>query len=300
MGLATILFGVGYTFFATIVVISAQTGVPTLNTWRIPFGGPTGFFARSFERPGELFDYLKADGRLWYLWQVTVPFAWVMVAMPEIAAIGSVVLLTNIVSTFSPQHQIMFHYMIVFLPALALGAIHGLGAMRGRWQTVMVGVVIAMIAWTGFLWGTLPFSRAPHVHWTPDNPVAAAGQEIISYVPDGRVVSAQHLLTAHLAHREQIYLFPNPFSALYYGSDIVEMQGTRLAQSDDVEYVVLRSFMDDYLTVIWERERDAYAVPVSFGAYWVSVPGAAPFHILVSTDNVGVDFQTTATSGVGG
>ena len=40
-------------------------------------------------------------------------------------------------------------------------------------------------------------------------------------------MSAHYGVTPHLAHREQIYQFPNPFRVVLYGPDI-ELEGTRL------------------------------------------------------------------------
>ena len=51
-------------------------------------------------------------------------------------------------------------------------------------------------------------------------------------------MSAQYSVTAHLARRDEIYMFPTPFSAELYGADD-SLAYQRLPAADRVEFVVL-------------------------------------------------------------
>ncbi|MCJ7726977.1 MAG: DUF2079 domain-containing protein, partial [Acidimicrobiia bacterium] len=141
IGLATIGAAVAWALFAALVVMRGLIGVAAPNAWRIPFGGVGGFLVETVTRPGNVLDYLRGDGRPWYVWQMLAPFAWLMVRAPEVALISGLVLGTNVISNFGYQHQIVFHYSAVVLPALALGTVHAMGLFRGRWKWVAVALL---------------------------------------------------------------------------------------------------------------------------------------------------------------
>jgi hypothetical protein len=55
-------------------------------------------------------------------------------------------------------------------------------------------------------------------------------------IPDDAVVAARSRLVTHLTHRRQVYDFPTPFSASYWGD--ASLDGQRLPEADDVEFVL--------------------------------------------------------------
>lgn len=257
IGLLTVLGSVGFMLVALFVVMRSLIGVPTRNTWRIPFGGPAGLVKRALERPGDVIEHLRSDGRPWYLWQMTAPFAWVFARLPDVALISSVVLTTNMLSTFWYQYQVQYHYSLVAVPALALGTVHALGVVRARWRGALAAAVVVMSVWTAFLWGPMGWARTPPVYWPASHPSAVDARDIIRDIPDDAVVSAYHSITAHLARREQIYMFPTPFRAVLYGSND-DLEGRRLPAADDVEFVVLPVARDVGLEQDWREVRSAF------------------------------------------
>ena len=54
-------------------------------------------------------------------------------------------------------------------------------------------------------------------------------------VPDDVSVTATYSLLPHLAHREQIYDWPNPFEAAYWGND----DDVRLPDPSTIDYLVV-------------------------------------------------------------
>ena len=114
---------------AMLLVMRSLIGVPTRNGWRIPFGGPRGLVDTTVTNPTALVRHLRSDGRPWYLVQMTAPFAWLFVRLPDVAMISALVLFTNILSTFWYQYQIDYHYSLVAVPALAIGTLYAIGAM---------------------------------------------------------------------------------------------------------------------------------------------------------------------------
>ena len=251
IGLATIGAPLAWALFAMLVVIGGLSGAVVPNAWRIPFGGVGGFLTEVVTRPGNVIDYLRSDQRPWYLWQLASPFAWVMVRAPDLALISGLVLATNVISNYGYQHQIDFHYSVVALPALALGTVHALGRFEGKRRLIGGRRGGVSSVWAAYLWGPLPFARLPVAYWAADHPVAEAARYVMEPIPDDAVVSAHFALTPHLARREQIYSWPNPFSRNMYGTDI-SLEETRMPEADEVEYVVLRIPLSEEDAVVWD------------------------------------------------
>ncbi|MGH8945420.1 MAG: DUF2079 domain-containing protein [Acidimicrobiia bacterium] len=264
IGLLTVGGSVIYALFALFVVMRPLTGVPTLNLWRIPFGGPLGLIREGLTRPGNIFEHVMSGERPWYLWQMLAPTGLVFLKRPALALVSGVVVLANLVSTFGYQHEIQFHYSLVAVPGLIFGSAWAIKSAEGRLRNWMVVALTVMTVWTSFLWGPMPWARHVATAWPPSHPVAVAARQIVDQVPGDASVSAYHRVTPHLARREEIYMFPNPFSASLYGTDVTR-EGSRLPAADDVEYVVLPTDLTilDQHQEVWLREQDAFEMVAS-------------------------------------
>ncbi len=243
IGLLTIFGSLAFMAVAMFLVMRSLIGVPTRNGWRIPFGGPRGLIETSLRDPTRLIDHLRDEGRPWYLWQMLSPLGFVLFRLPSVAAISILVLFTNVLSTFWYQFQIEYHYSLVAVPALVMGTTYALGALPrlGRVTRARgLAVVLACSVFTAYIWAPLPFGKNDPLFWPSDHPVAEAMRDIIDDVPDGAVVAAHYRVTPHLAHRKEIYQFPNPFRVVLYGTDISQ-EGSRLTErAEGVEYLVLQ------------------------------------------------------------
>jgi uncharacterized membrane protein len=266
IGIASIVGCLSFMALAMFVVMRGLVGVPTRNGWRVPFGGPTAFIKAVFTRPQDVIRHLWSNNRPFYLWQMTVPFAWVFARAPSVAAISAVVLFTNILSTFWYQYQIEYHYSLVAVPALAMGTVYAVSKVAQRWRVALVAAVLCTSVWSAWAWGVLPFSRNLPYYWAPGHPVAVDARAIIADIPDDAVVSAQYSLTAHLARRSEIYMFPTPFAAELYGPDD-SLGGRRLAAADRVEYVVLPMTMEARFELVWSEESGAFTL-VDINDWW--------------------------------
>ncbi len=240
VGVATVIGSIGFMLVAMFAVMRSLIGVPTRNTWRIPFDGPTGFIRTALTDPTRVIDHLRSDGRLWYLWQMLAPVGFVFLRAPGVALISALVLFTNILSTFWYQYQIEYHYSLIAVPAIVMGATWAISAMRSEARRRALVLVVAATAVTSALWSPMPWSRVQPGRWGRDHPVAVSAREVVGRVPDGVSVAAHHRLTPHLAYRSEIYQFPNPFRVVLYGVDN-SLEGTRLAdRADGVDYVVVQ------------------------------------------------------------
>lgn len=255
-GLATVVGCVAFMAFAMFVVMRGLIGVPTRNTWRFPFSEPDDstigaawrVVTTSFTDPKAIWDHLTSDDRPWYLVQMTAPFAWVFLRRPSVAAISSVVLFTNILSTFWYQYQIEFHYGLIAVPALSIGTVYAIAALRDEYavRTFTVPVRPAAVALVGvaalvssFLWAPMPWGRTPLFYGKPDNIWANSARDIIELVPEDAVVAAHYRITPHIARRTEIYQFPVPFRSVLYGPNGI-LDGPRIPErAERVEYIVL-------------------------------------------------------------
>ena len=261
-GAITVAASVVLTLLSMFVVMRGLTGVPTRNTWRIPFGGPWELIETTLTNPTQLLDHLRSDGRLWYLWQMTIPVALMFLRKPGVAAISFLVLFTNVLSTFWYQYHIQYHYSLIAVPALVIGAVDALGAIPRagvqlpRTPSLVLVMLAAVLA--AYTWAPLPWSQIELAYWAPSHPVAEAARDILVEVPSDAVVSAHYRITPHLAHRREIYQFPNPFRIVLYGSD-VSLEGSRHeVRAERVEYLVLQRDKSPEDEADWELIAPAF------------------------------------------
>jgi uncharacterized membrane protein len=277
IGVLTIVGSVAFMITAMYLVMRNLIGVPTRNGWRIPFGGPRGVIDTAVTNPTQLSGYLTSEERPWYLWQMTVPFAWLFLRMPSVAAISALVLFTNILSTFWYQHQIEYHYSLVAVPALAIGTVYAIGAVRERveWSGQIVplrGVAVVVLGVVTFvtasLWAPVPWGAQALYYGDPGSPDAMAARELMAEIPDDAVVSAHYRITPHLAYREEIYQFPTPFRVVLYGPD-TSIEGSRLEdRAERVEYVMIPTVQDAQLQADWADIAPAFDL-VDSNTYWL-------------------------------
>jgi uncharacterized membrane protein len=267
-GLWVAIASVFYALFATNVVMRSLIGKPTLNSWRIPFGGPLGSVRTTIHEPGKVFDYLKADRRPYYMWQVLLPYVPVWMFGWDAALVGVVVLVSNVVSTFVYQHLINYHYSLILVPPLAVGTVLGLTRFRGRRRRQVLTVVFVICLWTSHLWAVLPISRNVYAHWGANHPVATEVRELSKRIPPNAVVSATHNFVPHIDRRERIYQFPTPFVAKLWGT--YDREGKTLPFYDDVEYVFITNDLAD-LQPIWDKYSVRYEpwVKGQYATIWV-------------------------------
>ena len=281
-GILTILGALAFMAIAMLVVMRGLNGVATRNGWRIPFGGPGGVIDTAITNPTDLWRYLTSDTRPWYVWQMTIPFAWLFFRLPWVAMIGSLVLFTNILSTFWYQYQIEYHYSLVIVPALALGTVHAIGVIREWWDVrvstsddgqqrvvslplrgIAVGVWGMAAYVTSTLWAPVPWGNNPGWYGDPSNVYATSMREIIEVVPSDAVVAAHHRVTPHMAHRTEIYQFPTPFRTVLYGQNGNEDGPRVVDRAERVEYVVLPTSLDDFPVDYWLRIDEAFDLVAS-------------------------------------
>ena len=265
-GILTIGVAISAALLGMFVLMKNLIGVPTRNGWRIPFGGFSGFIKESFTNPTNVIEYLTSEGRLMYWWKMFAPFALLSLLAPEVAMISVLVLVGNTVSNFWYQFHIEYHYSLVAVPALLIATIVGVGRLGVGLRRGLVVVVVVSSLWSASVWSYVPFRLDKYPHWGAEHPVAVAADEMYELIPPNAKISVLHSTAPHLAHRKEIYQFPNPFRIVMYGPD-TSKEGQRSPLADGIEFVLLPRNLDG------ENLKDWNAVSAGFyefkaNSYW--------------------------------
>lgn len=265
-GLIAAAISLAATGLGMFVLMRSLIGVPTRNTWRIPFGGPGGFIKEVFTNPVAVVRHMFSGDRPNYLFQMAAPFAGLFLLSPWMALVSLPVVASNIVSTFWYQYNIQYHYSIVAVPALLFASVLAMRSLGARGARVAMAVTLAFTLTTSYLWGQHSLAAHPRGSLGADAPVAVEARRIIKGIPDDAAISVYDPLVTFLAHRKQVYFFPNPFRAVYYGVDD-SLGGTRLPAADDIEYVVLPRVLNQELQWDWASVSDDF-VEIDSTTHW--------------------------------
>lgn len=267
VGVATVVASVVAMVGLCYLVIGNLTGTAFRNSWRIPFGGVSGLIRTAVAHPITLFKYLVSEGRVLYLWQMIAPTGLIFFPAPSVALIGALVLVANIMSTFGYQHQIHYHYSFVIVPALVFGNAYALGRLSKPMRTRAVALLVTCALLGAFLLAPLPLARNKIQTFPPNSPSVIAAHQLFSLIPKDAVISVYHPLSAQLARRERVYVFPNPFERSLYGPDIFA-SGDRLPVADEIEYVMLPISLSSDAEAVWRAQVHDY-LQVASNAWWI-------------------------------
>ncbi len=223
---------------ANWLIIPWLLGSSSFYSSRIPFGGVTGLLGTLIHRPGRLWSYLGSQGRPFYLWQLGSTVGFMFLFAPEIALIGVLVVAENVFSSDPYMHQILYQYSVTLAPVLVLGTLYAITKQTVvRRRGAMTIVALGAAVWSCALWGYAPFSvNRPYTGWVPSSSINALNA-LEKQVPPNAVVTAWYPLVAHLDHRAQVYVWPNPFSASNWG--LLNDTGARLPVASQVTYLLL-------------------------------------------------------------
>ena len=261
-GLITSFVAISAAFAGMFLIMRNLIGVPTRNAWRIPFGGVGGFIKECLTSPTNVVRYLTSEERPIYLWKLFAPFAFMSFLAPEVAMVSSLVIFSNIVSTFWYQFHIEYHYSLIIVPALLIAVIVGLAKMDRRRRVMIAGLVAITSLLAGNAWSYVPFRSDDFPRWGANNPVALSSFEIMDLVPAEASISVFHSLAPHLTHRKEVYMFPNPFKIVMYGPD-TSTEGLRSPLAEFVDFVVLPTQLDSELSAILESISEEFTVVAS-------------------------------------
>ena len=257
-GIATIVFGLMMMPVAMLTVKYFNGGLPSpyFAIFR-HFGSTPGEMAHNFaDHPVRFLSDLFHPGNLMLTGSLMLVFCLLPLFAPETILLALPMLLINYMGGRSGMHTYEEYYFASVTPLLFLGAIKGFHRVQ-KWGWFLRWLFLLNLpiwAISGFFMG--PLVRPIEQIYTGQAPAESIQEcnAAVALIPANASVSASMALGAHLAHRTQLYLFPNPFVISAYGGtrkaleEIDSINGTQLpidlssaiqTGSANAEYVAL-------------------------------------------------------------
>jgi uncharacterized membrane protein len=216
-------------FFVWIVAL-----FPLLNDGRVQNealyadvgGSPGGVLRTAFSHPGRIGSKLASDSSANYAWKLLAPFGLVSLAAPLLLLLGAPQAFLNLITNVPWTKTITFHYAALPFVAVTLAAVEGVAFLarrihrRGAASAIAVAVLVCSFVAT-MTWGPSPIGAAYRDgEWALDAfPEFESARAAVNLIPADAVVSATYNLLPHLAHRPEIYSFPNPWQSKNFGID---------------------------------------------------------------------------------
>ena len=151
-----------------------------------------------------------------------------LIALPQ--------LLASVIGASPYARMISYQYTAVMIAPIVIAAIEGAHKLWrfGVVRRLLVPWLLVFAYVANVAWSPSPIGNE-YSAWVKHNPREASLQHAVSMVPDGASVTATYGLLPHLSHREQIYDWPNPFQASYWGND----DTYRLPDPSTIDYLVI-------------------------------------------------------------
>ncbi len=212
LGIPLVLVGGAYVVLVPFAVLPALNAETAYSHARNGYGYLGSSLAEIIptliEQPGLIFTYMLRPDRLWALAKFLWPAAFLFALAPEIAAFMVPNLAYLLASTVPRLGRLEDWYPSILLIYLFWAVALGLQRLGKRWRRPAAGLLLLASAagwllysplWPGAAFKARNYETVPH-----DRLVRRALQQ----VPTSASVAAQDALVPHLAHREEIYLYP--------------------------------------------------------------------------------------------
>ncbi len=265
-GLIVVFAGIGAFLLNFLVLLPAWS--PTgelLYSYRYGHLGdsPVEILIGLATKPGVWWDTFTGGKQLGYIASLTLAmpmcflgWRWLLVGLPALFA--------NVFSLHGYQYGVQWHYTAYLIVVVVIAAAAGAGRIEERWVgrkrtgALVVSILVPVILWV---------MAAPITVWAPAHEHPARISAMLSKIPADASVSAWTTFVPHLADREQIYLFPNPWQNHNYGAEGVEPP-----PPESIEYVAIR--MDSY------REYDELIDELSGSPDYEVIHEDHPFYLI--------------------
>jgi uncharacterized membrane protein len=227
-GVAILGTSVGYFLLTTSVLIPHfGNGATLYSSFFGDVGGtPSGVAKTVVTDPGRIIDKINQNDGVGYGGDVVAPYGYLPLLSPLALAPGGPQWFINSISAYDWIHDPQNHYVAMPFAAATIAAIEALALVKKRLglRRFMLGVMGVSSLITMHSWGSSPLG----VHYRDGAwPVADERRQAdfdvaVSRVPNGESVSATYGLVSHLAHRELIMSYPNPWHSANFGVESLE------------------------------------------------------------------------------
>ncbi len=195
----------------------------------IPLAGEGQHFALSFFKdfgstPGEViknillnpvhtFQTISHPDKLDYLNKLFQPLGFLSVFALPFLVFALPDLSINLLSSFSPMHQIYYQYSATITPFIFISGVYGVYFIRKLAPNVPIHLfsvlIITMTLVSAYNFGPTLIAKKPNdAMFRKQLPIKAEINFFIKRLPNDNKISASNNLGAHLSHRRFIYVLP--------------------------------------------------------------------------------------------
>jgi len=182
-----------------------------------------------------------------YVWQLGLPLLFLGIFSPVLLFAALPGFLINVLSGNDYLVSIHYHYNfetlpIIFAATASTLAWIGRRGIPGRVMTVLISAgMLTATVYANNEWSDLPLKRvhsrlqAQYASFF-NSDINSRFQDLAVYLPSDTEIpiSVSHNLLPHLAHRSEVYMYPNPFYSSYWG-----IQGENLPSPEGIMWIML-------------------------------------------------------------
>jgi|GEM_PF-913311 uncharacterized membrane protein len=238
-GIALLLGSLAWFGVATFLIQPAFNGQPaSVFVIRFDRYGDTPFeiIMTILQQPHRVaLDMLQPEN-LHYLVLVLAPFGMLPLLSPARAALALPALSLNMLSNFDPQRELLFHYSALPVALLAYASLESITTLQRWMKSQHTSLIVSAFCLTlGAMWTIsvtplrLSGALQPSRHEVEQSLIR---HYVLRQIPDDAPVAASQAIHPHLTHREQAFVFPNPFIPVNY------VNPTGAPQPPSVEFIV--------------------------------------------------------------
>jgi uncharacterized membrane protein len=225
VGRRTMALGAAW-FLAASVLIPHIAGGSTV--YGILYGDlgdtPVQVAKNSVLHPSRLVQHLRDAHPIQYGRDMTAPYGFIPWLAPVQIGLALPQIAIDVLPTELPDTRLWTyapHYQAMPMAALTIALVEGTALLHRRRRALRNPACAFLLACglaSSVAWGALPGGVRWHYYWSEDDdPTRAAKDAAVALVGPSAPVSANYLITAHLAQRELVYTFPNPWRRQYWG-----------------------------------------------------------------------------------
>lgn len=234
-------------------VVATRLVIPHFNDGRPPFyiayfygnyGSTVPEVVQSIlAHPDRVIGDATQPDRLRFYRDLALPLGGLPLLSPLTLAMAGPQLLASVIGLSPYARMIRYQYTAVMIAPIVISAIEG-AWLVWRFKAARAFLVPWMLICsyvTNVAWSPSPLSDNDVV-WARPTPRHETMRDAVEMVPDDASVTATYTLLPHLAHRERIFDWPNPFQPAYWGNDDPADPSddrVRLPDPSTIEYLVV-------------------------------------------------------------
>lgn len=169
----------------------------------------------SLKNPSMFVDRLADNNFTGYIGRLSAPLGFLPLLAPAVILMGVPQIFINILTTADFTWAMMYHYQAVPVAAMILGAIEATAWLKRRnHQVGVAATTVALVAsiLAANAWGILPGGNKYNAgYWPHGNRTTIGWDAALERIGPTDAVAAHYAFVPHVAQRELVYTFPNPW-----------------------------------------------------------------------------------------